>query len=369
LPDETVTSGRIAAIDLYRGVVMFLLIGAATGFYDLLAAPAFEGTILSALGRQFQHTPWHGLTVFDLGQPFFMFISGVAMAFSYEKRRERGTGRGALLGQALRRSFLLLAVGWALYQIGAEPGGFEGAWLLDILPQLAFAGLVGVLLIGRGAWLQAGVAAGLLVLTELFYRLWPAAGSDQPFSPGKNFGSGLDIAVFGAASEEHLVTFNMVPAAAFVIAGVLAAGLLRSGRATKQTLLSLTGIGLAGVLLGLALDGLTPLIRRICTSSFVIMCVGLAFLSLALGYWLIDVMNFRRRSAFFICVGMNPLFIYLFAMSGGADWLRRIADPFTTAFTGWIGQGPSELLTALAVWGLMWGLCFWLYRRKIFIRI
>ncbi|MGB8959564.1 MAG: hypothetical protein WCC00_11215, partial [Candidatus Aminicenantales bacterium] len=74
--------GRVLSVDLYRGVVMFLLIGTATGFYDLLMAPALDGTILHTLGLQFRHTPWHGLTMFDLGQPFFMFISGVAMVFS-----------------------------------------------------------------------------------------------------------------------------------------------------------------------------------------------------------------------------------------------------------------------------------------------
>jgi predicted acyltransferase len=161
----------------------------------------------------------------------------------------------------------------------------------------------------------------------------------------------------------------MVPAATFAILGVLAAGLLKSGRPRKSKLLSLVGVGLAGVALGLALDPLTPVIKRLCTSSFVILTGGLAFLSLALGYWLIDVMKFRKRSVFFVIVGMNPVFIYLFALSGGADWLNRIVAPFTMAFSGWTGEGPAQILTSLAVWGLLWALCYWLYRRKIFIRI
>ncbi|OGD15477.1 MAG: hypothetical protein A2V76_01140 [Candidatus Aminicenantes bacterium RBG_16_63_14] len=348
---------------------MFLLIGTATGFYDLLAAPALDGTILHVLGLQFQHTPWHGLRLFDLGQPLFMFISGVAMVFSYEKRWERGESWGTTFGQALRRSFLLFALGWALYLVGSDAVSFKGAFLLDILPQLAFASLVAFLLIRRPVQTQAGVALGLVVLTELLYRLWPVAGFDQPFAPGHNFGSWVDTALFGAASEENLVTFNMVPAAAFAILGVLAAGLLKSARPQKRKLMSLAGVGLAGVALGLALDPLTPVIRRICTSSFVILTGGLAFLSLALGYWLIDVMRFRKRSVFFVIVGMNPVFIYLFALSGGAEWLHRIVSPFTMAFAGWTGEWPAQILTSLAVWGLLWALCYWLYRRKIFIRV
>jgi predicted acyltransferase len=364
-----VREGRVLSVDLIRGVVMFLLLGKVTGLYDLLLAPGFDGTVVHALGLQFQHCPWHGLRLWDLGQPFFMFISGVAMVFSYEKRWERGESWGTTLGQALRRSFLLFAIGWALYYVGSEAGGFKGAFLFDILPQLAFASFVAFLLIRRPARTQIGVALGLVVLTEFLYRLWPVAGFDRPFTAGHNFGSWLDLVLFGATSEENLVTFNMVPAAAFAILGVLAAGLLKNGRSQKQKLMRMVWTGLAGVALGLALDPLTPVIKRLCTSSFVILSGGLAFLFLALGYWLIDVMKFRKRPAFFVIVGMNPVFIYLFALSGGADWLYRIVAPFSMASSGWVGEGPARILTSLAVWGLLWALSYWLYRRRIFIRI
>ncbi len=360
---------RVLSVDLYRGVVMFLLIGRATGLYDLLASPAMEGTVLHPIGLQFMHLPWHGLRLADLAQPFFMFISGVAMAFSYEKRWERGESWLDSLGQALRRSFLLLAIGWALYFAGSNGRGFKGEFLNDILPQLAVASLIAFLLLRRAVQTQIGVALGLIVLTEVLYRFWPVSGYDQPFTPGHNFGAWLDTALFGSASAENLVTFNLVPAATFVILGVLAARILKSGRPHNKLLASLVGTGLAGVVLGLALDPVTPVIRKLCTSSFVLLVGGLAILSLALGYWLIDVMKFRKRSVFFVVVGMNPLFIYLFALSGGADWLYRIVAPFTMVFSGWMGEGPAQILTSLAIWGILWCLCYWLYKRKIFIRI
>ena len=361
--------GRVFSVDLYRGVVMFLLIGRATGLYDLLASPATEGTALHAIGLQFMHHPWHGLRLADLAQPFFMFISGVAMSFSYGKCWERGEVWRDSLVRALRRSFLLFATGWALYFAGSNGRGFRGEFLTDILPQLAVASLVAFLLLKRPARTQIGVAMGLVILTELLYRLWPVAGFNQPFTPGHNFGAWLDTVLFGATSAEDLVTFNIVPASAFVILGVLAARIFKSGRPHKKMLASLVGTGLVGVAAGLTLDPLTPVVRKLHTSSFVILTGGLAFLSLALGYWLIDMMRFRKRSVFFVIVGMNPIFVYLFALSGGADWLHRIVVPFTMAFSGWIGEGLAQILTSLAVWGLLWGLCYWLYRKRIFFRI
>ncbi len=112
---------RLISIDLFRGVVMFFLIAEATGLYELLVAPAFEGTIVHTIGLQFQHHPWNGLRLWDLGQPFFMFISGVAMFFSYTRRWEEGERWRDSLLHALRRSldFVHSGVG----DLSHRPGG------------------------------------------------------------------------------------------------------------------------------------------------------------------------------------------------------------------------------------------------------
>jgi predicted acyltransferase len=365
--------GRVVSVDLFRGVVMFLLIGRVTGVYDLLAAPAFDRTWVGALGLQFRHHPWHGLRLWDLGLPFFLFISGVAMVFAYNRYWEQGDSWGRTLVRALRRSFLLLTLGWALFVIGSggggETAGFKAAFLFDILPQLAVVSLVAFLLLKAPARVQGAAAFGAVALTEVLYRIGAEAGAGGAYTPGRNFGSWMDTALFGAASEDGLVTFNVVPAAAFALMGLLAARILRSGRPTREILRRLAATGVAGVAAGIALDFVTPVVRAVSSSSFVVLCGGLAFLSLALAYWLMDVMRFRKRSVFFVAVGMNPIFIYVFALSGGGEWLLRAVAPFTMAFSGWLGEWPAMALTSLAAWGLMWGLCYWLYRREIFIRI
>ena len=88
--------------------------------------------------------------------------------------------------------------------------------------------------------------------------------------------------------------------------------------------------------MGLALSLFTPIIRRIYTSSFMAISGACCLLGLALAFWLMDVMKFRTGATFFLAVGMNPIFIYLFAQTGGADWLKRIVTPFSTAF--WVGR-------------------------------
>ena len=360
---------RIISLDFFRGCVMFLLIGEAAGVYDLLLAPELEGSILQSIGLQFQHHPWNGLRLWDLGQPFFLFISGAAMVFSYDKRLAMGgTGRQAFV-HALIRSFLLFFLGWAIYRIDPVQGSAGGAFLYDILPQLAVAGLLTFLVLKWPIPRQLGLALGLIAVTEFLYRIWPVPGFNEPFVPGRNFGSYVDRLILGSVSKDNWVAFNMVPAAAFTILGAIAGRLLKGPGTAVRKIRILFLAGWGGVAAGLALSYDTPVIRRINTSSFVVLCGGLCLLSLALACWLMDVLRIRKQAVFFMAVGLNPLFIYLFAQTGGAAWLEQVVAPFSVGLFGWAGEWPAGFATALVTLGLMGALCYWLFRKRIFIRI
>jgi len=360
---------RLTSLDFFRGVIMFLLIAEATGLYDVLAAPSVKETLIGAIGAQFQHRAWHGLHLWDLGQPFFMFISGVAMVFSYSKRWERGSKWSGTFRHALGRSLLLLLLGWAIYFIDPAEGGNPGAFLYDVLPQLSFACLVAFLIMRMPFPAQLTFSLGLLIATELLFRLWQVPGFNQPFIPDHNFGSYFDLLLRGKLSDGHWVAFNAVPLTALTIWGVLAGQLLKNQISPARKMRTLLSAGLIGVAAGLALSLLTPIIRKISTSSFVILAGGLGLLSLALSYWLIDVLSLRKRAKFFVIVGMNPLFIYLFTQAGGAEWFERIVSPFAQGLLGWRGEWAVQAATSFGVLALLWCLCYWLYRREIFIRI
>jgi predicted acyltransferase len=357
---------RLMSLDFFRGVTMFLLVGEATRIYSLLGNPAFNGTLIGKIGMQFEHHPWNGLHFWDLVQPFFMFIVGVAMPFSFAKRFARGDTWTKALQHALLRSALLLLFGWGLYCIGPGKLTFE---LWNVLAQLSFTYLVAFLMMRKPARTQIALTLFLLVLTELLYRLWPVAGFNHPFTADQNFGSWMDYRLMGKLSRGHWVAINAVPTTAHTMWGVLAGQVLKSDRAPLQKIKVLAIAGIIGLVVGYALDPVTPIIKRICTSSFVIVSGGWCLLALAFSYWLIDVKGLKGRLLFFNIVGMNSLFIYLFTETGGSEWFHRIAKPFTMGVFRWAGDLNAEIVTSLTVWAMLWCLCYWLYKRRIFLKI
>ena len=345
---------------------MFLLIAEGPGFFNVLVSPELEGTFWASLGEQFHHHPWDGLRFWDLVQPFFMFIVGVAMPFSFARRWQKGDSWGQTLRHALQRSFLLLLFGWAVYCIQPGELTFE---LWNVLAQLSFTYLVAFLMLRKSTPAQLVFTLCLIGASEALYRLWPVPGFNQPFVPDHNFGSWVDMMLMGKLSGGHWVAFNAVPTTAHTLWGVLAGKILRSEQSEYRKVLILFIAGLAGIVLGYTLHPVTPIIKRICTSSFVIVSGGWCLVSLAFSYWLIDMMKVQRVPKFFAIVGMNPLFIYLFNETGGHHWIERIIRPFSEGFLAWSGELTVELVTAMTVWLALWGICYWLYRRRIFIKI
>jgi len=357
---------RLLSLDVFRGLTMFLLIAEGPGFFELFSRPEFEGTILHAIGTQFQHHPWNGLRFWDLIQPFFMFIVGVAMPFSFAKRWERGDSWKQTFGHAVKRSLILFTLGWAICSIGSGRITFE---LWNVLTQLSVTYLIAFLFMRKPIKTQFFFTLGILLVTELLYRLWPVAGYNQPFVADHNFGSWMDLVLMGKLSKGHWVAINALPTTAHTMWGVLAGLLLKSPRKETQKIKILIIAGLMGVVVGYTLNPITPIIKRICTSSFVIVSGGWALIALAVFYWLVDVRKIHRVPLFFAIVGMNPLFIYLFNHVGGTRLVERIVHPFSYGLFSRFSELGAEMITAFSVWLLLWSLCYWLYKHKIIIKI
>jgi predicted acyltransferase len=357
---------RLFSLDFFRGMTMFLLIAESTHLYAQLIDPQLEGSLIYSIGTQFHHHPWIGLRFWDLIQPFFMFIVGVAIPYSFSNRIKRGQTYAQIRRHTIKRSLLLLFFGWSLYCISIGKIGFH---FQNVLAQLSVTYLIAFLLMNKTARVQIIVSLLLLVVTETIYRLFPVEGFNHAFVANENFGTWLDLQYGGADLRGHWVSFNAIPTTAHTIWGVLAGQLLMSKKTNMQKLKTLLIAGLIGVVAGYSLGFVTPLIKRICTSSFILASGGWTFLALAFSFWLIDIMKQRKWTLFFAIVGMNPLFIYLFANVGGADFVEHIIHPYSMAVFGWTGAAIAKILTSLSVLFLLWYICYWMYKKKIFIRI
>lgn len=362
----TPNSERLMSLDFFRGATMFLLIAEFTHLFSLMHDPSLEGSLIYIIGEQFQHHPWNGLRFWDLIQPYFMFIVGVAMPYSLSSRKKHGQTSFQIFRHALKRSFLLLFLGWALYCIDAGKIVFR---FQNVLAQLSVTYILAFLIMKKPARVQILYSFLLIGLTEVLYRGFPVEGFNHPFVANENFGTWLDLQYGGAELEGHWVSFNAIPATAHTIWGVLAGQLLMSSRSSSKKLKILILAGVIGVIAGYALNPITPIIKRISTSSFVIVSGGWTFLTLAFSYWLIDIKKRQKWSGFLRVFGKNPLFIYLFAHIGGALIIETIVHPFSFLLFGWMGTLTASILTSLIVLFLLWYICEWLKRHKIFIKI
>jgi predicted acyltransferase len=339
-----------------------LVTGIATIFSGM-AEQGKGGVIIAGINKQLEHASWNGLYAWDLIQPFFMFIVGVAMPFSLAKRLARGDSWRKSFYHALTRSFWLLLLG---FMLGSDEKsvGFQ-----NVLAQLSVTYIIAFLLMQKEIKWQLLISFALILFTDMIYRLWPVEGFNQPFTPAHNFGSWFDLATAGSLSTDHWVSFNAIPTAAHTIWGVVVGMLLMKEWTHTKKILVLLSIGVAAIITGYLMDPYIPIIKRLCTSSFMIVSGGYCLTAMAFSYWLIDVMNFRKVGLFFAIVGMNPIFIYLFSNLGGKDLLHRMAEPFTSRLFRWGGEITINMVTIIIVTAMVWYICYYLYKRKIFIRL
>ena len=360
------TKGRLLSLDFYRGLTMFLLIAEFSHLFSYLVSPELKGTFIYDIGTQFHHVDWEGMHFWDLIQPFFMFIVGVAMPLSFAKRIEKGTSYKQLSKHAFKRAFLMLVLGWALYCIDAEEIVFR---FQNVLAQLAVTYIMAFLVIRKSVAIQIGFSILLILISEALYRFFSVEGFNNAFVAGENFGAWFNVLISGEKDGGHWAMFNAVPTAAHTIWGVLAGQLLIGKYSAKKKLQILFGAGIIVLLIGYGLSSFTPIIKRIATSTFVLASGGWALIALAICYWIIDIKKYQKGVLFFALVGMNPLSIYLFSHIGGANLIKTIFLPFSNALFFWTSELWAHIILSCIVLFILWFICYWLYKKKIFIRI
>jgi predicted acyltransferase len=318
------------------------------------------------LAVQNEHVAWQGGVYWDLIQPSFMFMVGVAMPFAFARRAALGESWSQRFRHTLIRAFNLILLGVLLDHFGSDriQIGF-----IRVLQQIAFGYVAASFVVGRSFRTQGLVAAVVLIAYQLLWMWNPWNGPGGPWAMGdENIGSAFDHWLLGRNYSGYYVGLNAIPSTATILFGVMAGQWIQQGTDRWRVCRTLLIAGLVGLVLGLAVSPWFPLIKRIWTPSFAVFAGGCTTLILLSFYWVIDVIGWKRWSFPLVVVGMNSIAAYVLGNAFGG-WFRSLSG----AWIGWLKAPLGEAgfpvfrqaLFAVAAWGVL----YWLHRRKIFFKL
>ncbi|MDN5287595.1 MAG: hypothetical protein JWR38_3869 [Mucilaginibacter sp.] len=370
-PDDINTAPtRLFSLDALRGFDMFWIMGGEEIFHTL--AKATKSPFWEAIALQFTHPDWNGFHLYDLIFPLFLFMAGVSTPFSVGRELEKGKSKGQLTLRVIKRAAILVVLG-----IIANNG-------LKIMPisEIRFASVLGRIGI---AYMFANII--YLHSRERWQMVWfwffiigywlllkftsaPGFPHGDLTMPG-NFASYMDRVLLpgklylGIHDPEGL--FSTIPAISTGLLGILTGSLLKKTgikQMRKVAIMAVAGVIFLIIAQIWNLD--FPINKNLWTSSFVMQVGGISLLLMALFYYIIDVLGYKKWAFFFKVIGMNSILIYI---SG-----HFIKWQYTTdGFFGWIGQlvGDPYNLVVMAVCFIMvkWLFLYYLYQKKTFLRV
>jgi predicted acyltransferase len=394
-PAVGATVTRVTSIDAFRGFVMFLMLAEAMRLWTLHTAfPASRFWAIVAYNTT--HVPWQGCSLHDLIQPAFSFLVGAAMPFSLASRRARGATFGPMLGHAVWRSLALIFLGIFLRSLGSQ----RTYWTFeDTLTQIGLGYTFLFLLAFTSLRVQVAVFVGILVAFWGAFVWYPLPGPDfdytrvgvpanwphlytgflAHFNKNSNLSWAFDVWFLNLFPREAPFRYNsggwstlsFIPTLATMQLGMWAGRWLQMPRATVDKLKGLVVGGAVLTLAGLLLQWLhvNPIIKRIWTSSYTLYSGGLVILMLAVFYAIIEWKGWRRWSFPLLVIGANSIAIYVMSWT--------IEHFITAALLRHLGRAPfavfgppfEPVLRGAAVLVVFWMILFWMYRRKIFLRI
>lgn len=362
---------RLQSLDVLRGFDMLWIIGG--GSLIIALAEVTKWGWLQVIAGQLEHVEWAGFHFEDLIFPLFMFISGVAIPYAITAKVEQGVERKRLFNKILKRGIILVVLG--LIYNGALKNGFSNMRVASVLAQIGLGYLFAATIVlytksykTRIAWL-IGILAGIAIL-QLFVPV-PGYGAglldkeggmnawiDRMFLPGRLYGGTFD--------PEGLLC--IVSAITVTLMGSLAGSILRDGEPAsrrKASKLAISGVVLTAV--ALLLSPVYPIVKAAWTVPFNLLTAGISFLLLSLFYFTIDVKGWTKGIAsyiilFFKVIGMNSITIYL-----AVDIINfGLISQF---FVGWLAAPLGHWVVILGAIIIEWLLLYYLYIKKIFLRV
>lgn len=369
---------RYLALDVLRGLTIALMVVVNTpGSWSHLYSP-------------FAHADWHGFTITDLVFPTFLFVVGNAMSFSMRKMEKMG--QSVFLKKVFKRAALIFLIGWGLNAFPffdySESGDiFMINWaevrLLGVLQRIAlcylFASLIFYYFGKKGA-----IAYIFIALFGYWAALYFFGDAADPYSMLGNAGSKLDLWLIGernlymgegvAFEPEGLL--STIPSVVNVLAGYFAGKLIQQIGNNIKTVRSLFLGGLILLVFCLIWDLAFPINKKLWTSSYVLLTVGLDLILIGFLIMVIEVWKKRSWTYPFEVFGRNPLILYILSgvvitlfydMQIGGESLKGIV--YEAAYTSWLSAKNASLLFAISYMLLIWLIGYWMDRKKIYIKV
>jgi heparan-alpha-glucosaminide N-acetyltransferase len=385
---------RNVAVDAYRGFVMLLMMAEVLRFSDV--AKAFPGSLFwRVLSYNQSHVEWAGCSLHDTIQPGFSFLVGVALPYSIASRVAKGKSFETQLGHSIWRSLLLILLGFFLRSHGHTMTYFT---FEDTLTQIGL-GYVFLFLLGvakeKWQWISLGA---ILFGYWIAWALYPVAGPGfdwqsvgvpadwahhysglmAHWNKNANLGSAFDQRFLNLFAREKPFLFNeggyltlsFIPTLGTMILGLIAGRWLRAA-APKIPFGNLLLAGVVGIASGLLLHfaGICPIVKRIWTPSWVLFSGGICFLTLAAFAWLIEEKGYRKWAFPLVVIGMNSIVAYLIAHMLPGFFLSSFTIHLGPNVFAFAGRGLEPLIQGAAVLLMLWLILYWMYRRKLFLRI
>jgi len=369
-PIQQVKSDRLLSLDALRGFDMFWIVGGEAVFTTL--RDQLHWPWLNSVVQFFtEHVEWEGFHFYDLIFPLFLFIIGVTLPYSIGKRLEHGDSKGKIVAKVVRRTLMLILLG-LIYNGLLNFSPYDHLRLAGVLQRQAlgycFAAFAFLYLKPRG---QAISAAAILLGYWLIMR-FSASGGHQPgdMSEWGNYANYIDRCVFapGQMYEKYgdpEGLLSTIPAFATALLGLLTGQFLKSERRPSQKALLIFVAGLLSIGLGLLWGIDFPIIKKLWTSSYVLVAGGASMVLLSVFYWLVDVKGWRRWTLFFVVIGVNPITIYMAQSIVNFDEIGKF---FAGGIAGHAGAWGAFILAA-AGFAARWLFLLFLHRKKVYLRV
>jgi predicted acyltransferase len=397
LPTEVTASrgSRLTSVDAYRGFVMMLMMGEALSFKDVYAKLP-GSTFWSILAFNQDHVAWAGCSLHDMIQPSFSFLVGLALPFSIAGRMAKGDKFPQLLKHALIRSLILVALGIFLRSMWHKQTYFT---FEDTLTQIGL-GYTSLFLFGFCRQ-RTQIIALIIILVGYWtaFALYPLPGSGFDYAAAgvpqnwehnftglaahwnKNTNLAWDFVrwflnlfpreTYFTHNDGGYATLSFIPTLGTMIIGLLAGNMLRKGITPFLLVKRFILIGLSLILLAgiLHFTGIAPIVKRIWTPGWVLFSGGCCFLLLSFFYGVIDAAGHKKWPQLLLVIGTNSIAAYVLADGLGSFIRESLYIHLGKNYDMFLGDAYSTLVKGALVLAIQWLILYWMYRKKIFIKI